>query len=321
MTRNRLRIAVIAVHLIGTAHDAAGVSERHALRRAPAPGTGRGGRRGRADRRGRGGGTTSRPGPGQASRTSISAGPAGARVRRRPRARRPGRSRADPVRPVRGARPGRRTSPRSRRTPPTHPEAPVDPRRRLGDAGLPRRDADRRRPRRGGRRPAGLPAQPGPPRRVGQQPGARAGRGRRPDARTRRTAGSSGTPTAPHRDPPRGGHARWSPATSRPTTPTTTTAALLAGQRYLHSLGVTGWQDAIVGDYAGMQDPVRPTRGRPQRRPARRTSSARCGGSATSARSRSPTWSSGGSATATGGSARRASRSCRTASPRTSRPP
>jgi predicted amidohydrolase YtcJ len=30
---------------------------------------------------------------------------------------------------------------------------------------------------------------------------------------------------------------------------------LLAGQSYLHSLGVTGWQDAIVGDYAGMQDP------------------------------------------------------------------
>ena len=32
-------------------------------------------------------------------------------------------------------------------------------------------------------------------------------------------------------------------------------AALLAGQAYLHSLGVTGWQDAIVGDYAGMDDP------------------------------------------------------------------
>jgi len=32
-------------------------------------------------------------------------------------------------------------------------------------------------------------------------------------------------------------------------------AALLAGQDYLHSLGVTGWQDAIVGDYAGMDDP------------------------------------------------------------------
>ena len=31
--------------------------------------------------------------------------------------------------------------------------------------------------------------------------------------------------------------------------------ALLAGQAYLHSLGVTGWQDAIVGTYAGMDDP------------------------------------------------------------------
>jgi predicted amidohydrolase YtcJ len=31
-------------------------------------------------------------------------------------------------------------------------------------------------------------------------------------------------------------------------------AGLLEGQRHLHSLGVTGWQDAIVGAYAGMQD-------------------------------------------------------------------
>lgn len=30
---------------------------------------------------------------------------------------------------------------------------------------------------------------------------------------------------------------------------------LLAAQRYLHSLGVTAWQDAIVGDYLGMPDP------------------------------------------------------------------
>ncbi|MCW2847233.1 MAG: nfdA 4 [Marmoricola sp.] len=30
---------------------------------------------------------------------------------------------------------------------------------------------------------------------------------------------------------------------------------LLTGQAYLHSLGVTGWQDAIVGAYAGMDDP------------------------------------------------------------------
>ncbi|MDF1602780.1 amidohydrolase [Nocardioides sp. YIM 152315] len=32
-------------------------------------------------------------------------------------------------------------------------------------------------------------------------------------------------------------------------------AALLEGQRHLHSVGVTGWQDAIVGAYAGMDDP------------------------------------------------------------------
>ncbi|MDO9497124.1 MAG: amidohydrolase [Nocardioides sp.] len=31
-------------------------------------------------------------------------------------------------------------------------------------------------------------------------------------------------------------------------------AALLEGQAYLHSLGVTGWQDAIIGAYAGMDD-------------------------------------------------------------------
>ncbi|MFC9974057.1 amidohydrolase [Spirillospora sp. NPDC127200] len=34
-------------------------------------------------------------------------------------------------------------------------------------------------------------------------------------------------------------------------------AALLAAQRHLHSLGITAWQDAIVGDYAGIPDPTR----------------------------------------------------------------
>ncbi len=33
-------------------------------------------------------------------------------------------------------------------------------------------------------------------------------------------------------------------------------AGLLAAQEHLHSLGVTGWQDAIVGDYAGHPDPT-----------------------------------------------------------------
>ncbi len=40
-----------------------------------------------------------------------------------------------------------------------------------------------------------------------------------------------------------------------PTTEAEYDAGLLAGQAYLHSLGVTGWQDAIVGGYAGMDDP------------------------------------------------------------------
>lgn len=33
------------------------------------------------------------------------------------------------------------------------------------------------------------------------------------------------------------------------------TAGLLEGQRYLHSLGITAWQDAIVGNYADLTDP------------------------------------------------------------------
>jgi predicted amidohydrolase YtcJ len=31
-------------------------------------------------------------------------------------------------------------------------------------------------------------------------------------------------------------------------------AALLEAQRHLHTLGITGWQDAIIGEYAGMSD-------------------------------------------------------------------
>jgi len=42
-------------------------------------------------------------------------------------------------------------------------------------------------------------------------------------------------------------------------------AALLEGQRHLHSLGITGWQDAIIGAYSGMGD-VGPTYVRAARR-------------------------------------------------------
>lgn len=39
-----------------------------------------------------------------------------------------------------------------------------------------------------------------------------------------------------------------------PTTHEEQVAALLDAQAYLHSLGVTGWQDAILGDYANLSD-------------------------------------------------------------------
>jgi predicted amidohydrolase YtcJ len=41
-----------------------------------------------------------------------------------------------------------------------------------------------------------------------------------------------------------------------PSTPDELLSGLLAAQRFLHSVGVTGWQDAILGDYAGHQDPT-----------------------------------------------------------------
>jgi hypothetical protein len=40
-----------------------------------------------------------------------------------------------------------------------------------------------------------------------------------------------------------------------PTTDAEMDAALAEAQRYLHSLGITAWQDAIVGNYGGVDDP------------------------------------------------------------------
>ncbi|WP_026533197.1 amidohydrolase [Arthrobacter sp. H41] len=39
-----------------------------------------------------------------------------------------------------------------------------------------------------------------------------------------------------------------------PVTSATMTTGILEAQRYLHSMGVTGWQEAILGDYAGYPD-------------------------------------------------------------------
>lgn len=43
---------------------------------------------------------------------------------------------------------------------------------------------------------------------------------------------------------------RWAPSTS----PDEQYAGLMTAQRVLHSYGITGWQEAIVGDYPGMAD-------------------------------------------------------------------
>ncbi|MFI9758770.1 amidohydrolase [Streptomyces sp. NPDC051963] len=40
-----------------------------------------------------------------------------------------------------------------------------------------------------------------------------------------------------------------------PATPADRKAALLHAQRHLHALGITAWQDALVGDFLGMDDP------------------------------------------------------------------
>ena len=173
-------------------------------------------------------------------------------VRRRPRAPGPGRARADPLRPVRGRDRGRRTSPRSRPTPRAHPEAALDPRRRLGDGRLPRRQPDGSRPRRRRPRPAGVPAQPRPPRRLGEQPGARAGGHRRGHARPGRRPDRARPRRAPHRHAPRGGDVAWSRGTIPPTTDDElrARAAGRAGATSTRSAS-PAWQDAILGAYAG----------------------------------------------------------------------
>lgn len=68
------------------------------------------------------------------------------------------------------------------------------------------------------------------------------------DGRIERDAG--GHPTGTLHEGAMGLVTRLLPATSE----AEHDAALLAGQSYLHSLGVVGWQDAIVGAYSGIDD-------------------------------------------------------------------
>ena len=93
-----------------------------------------------------------------------------ARVPGRARAPGAGRGRADALRPDRaghaGGLPRRRTFLRR-----GAPRTALGARRRLGDAGVRADGSAGRRPRRRRRRPAGVPAQPRPPRRLGEQRG------------------------------------------------------------------------------------------------------------------------------------------------------
>ena len=122
----------------------------------------------------------------------------------------------------------------------------LDPWRGLVHGRLRGRHAPTRGPRPDRARPAGLPGEPRRPRRVGQHAGARARRGHRRDTSTRPTAGSNATRTAAPRG--RCTRARWtSSARFMPDdTPADLEEALRLGQRHLHALGITAWQDAIV---------------------------------------------------------------------------
>ena len=112
----------------------------------------------------------------------------------------------------------------------------------------------------------------------------------------------------PDRHPARGSDGRGVAARRR-RPPRSTTAGCSRASPTCTPSASPGWQDAIVGGYAGMDDPG-PTYLRWPRSAATSppTSSGRCGGTATGARSRSSRWSSGGRSTPTAGSARPASR-------------
>ena len=106
-----------------------------------------------------------------------------------------------------------------------------------------------------GARPAGVPAQHRPPRRLGQHPRPRGRRASPRTPRTRPTAGSSATPTAtpPARCARR--PSRSSATTSRPRREEYADA-MREAQSHLHSWGITGWHDALIGGYAGLDDPT-----------------------------------------------------------------
>ena len=126
---------------------------------------------------------------------------------------------------------------------------------RMADVRLPRRHPDGGVARPGRARPAGVPAEPRRARRVGQLGGAArspASTADTPDpADGRIERDADGNPTGTLHEGAMSLVNRHLPETSLETL----TEALLLGQQYLHSYGVTAWQDAIVGSYGDAGDP------------------------------------------------------------------
>ena len=222
------------------------------------------------------------------------------------------------------ARPARTTSPRSRAYAAAHPDAPWILGGGWAMAAFPGGTPDGRRPGRGGPGPAGVPAQPRPPRRLGQQPalelaGHRRATPRPADGRIERDADRPADRARCTR-----ARCRWSSRHVPRTTATrTTTPRCWPGRRYLHSLG----RHRLAGRHRRRLR----RHGRPRRSTYRRPRpTATCTRDVVGAlwweprlrrASRSRTWSARRAAmTARPVPGHHASRSCRTASPRTSRP-
>ena len=290
----------------------------HALRRARlAAGARRPDRRGGVRTRGRRAADRRRR-PGRRPRRR----PAGARLRGRPRARGAGRARADPLRPVTTLDSRGRTSTRSRRTPTRTPSCP-------GSSAA----AGRWRPSRAARRPRPTSTRSCPDRPVFlpnrdhhgawvNTPRARAGRHRRGHPGPGRRPLRARRRRRPERHAARGRDARRGPARCRPTADdgvrrraarrpgaTCTRSASPAGRT--RSSGRTPAWTTPAPTYLRAVERGRPDRGRRRRalvgpRPRRRA------GRRPRRRGARPG--------PTAGSARRASRSCRTASPRTAPP-
>ena len=256
----------LAAKKVGITHDPAGTAaggpmthtssaNGAALRRPPVPrrarrtwSSRRPDRRGRAEARALG-----RPGPDAASSTSPAAcwRPASpTRTCTRSRAGWSGSAATCP-----STRPARSTSPRSARTPTATPTSSGS----SAAAGRCRRSRAGRRWRptstpwcRTGRCscPTATTTAPGSTRRALEIAGVTADTPDPPDGRIERDA--DGHPSGTLHEGATALVSRHLPRT----TGADYRAALLAGQAYLHSLGVTSWQDAIVGSYSGMDDPA-----------------------------------------------------------------